>query len=245
MTAPDSSAETICRPLTGAATPGTTERRPLLLDLFCCEGGAATGYHRAGFDVVGVDIDAKALGRYPFESVCGDALTVGAALLAERRFAAVHASPPCHDHGALAGRTGKDGTGWLLAATRELLVSTGLPYVIENVPGAVMPGSLVLCGTEFGLTHEGRWLRRHRQFESNVQLWGAGGCNCRGRRIGGVYGQGTNSANQRGWKFDNDGVRAVMGMPWATRHGCSQAIPPAYTEFIGEQLLAHVSEDVA
>lgn len=240
--------------------------RPLLLDLFCGAGGAAMGYHLAGFDVVGVDISPQP--RYPFEFVRADALSILRGMLDYPNFngemwrpgyfAAIHASPPCRDHSALAHVQGEAGTGWLLAATRDLLVQLGRPYVIENVEGADQPGALTLCGTEFGLNavdQDGdlRWLKRHRQFESNVFLVGAGGCNCNGRRIGGVYGGGggaprtqvTRGGRRRGgYQMGAAQARAILGVPWMNRDEAAQAIPPAYTQFIGEQLLAHLSTAV-
>lgn len=218
--------------------------RPLLLDLFCCQGGAAMGYHRAGFDVVGVDMSPQP--RYPFEFVQGDALEF---LAREgRRFDAVHASPPCQDHSALSTRAGKHGTAELLPQTRAALLELGKPWVIENVEGALMAGALTLCGTEFGLSvvtrsGERRWLKRHRQFEASFALWGAGGCSC-GARLGqivGVYGTGGGGHMPNGaYKAYPEEAAAVMGVPWMDRYGQSQAIPPVYTEFIGEQLLAEV-----
>ncbi|HEY1394971.1 hypothetical protein [Roseateles sp.] len=215
--------------------------RPRLLDLFCCEGGAAVGYHRAGFDVVGVDIEHQT--RYPYEFHQGDAMTWPL-----DGFDAVHASPPCQDHSALSTLHAKHGTAWMLHATIERLTAWGGPWVVENVEGADMPGSLTLCGSEFGLTartQDGkvRLLKRHRRFVSNVLLMGAGGCHCsasRGRIVG-VYGDGGGGAMTRGYKGDLAESREVMGMPWASRHGVSQAIPPAYTQFIGEQVLAHLA----
>ena len=218
--------------------------RPVLLDLFCGAGGAAMGYHRAGFDLIGVDI--KPQPRYPFRFVQGDALDVLAGWDLMPPFAAVHASPPCQDHTTLAAVTGGNGTGWLLDATRRALARLDLPYVIENVPGAVMPGALVLCGSEFGLRttterHGEVWLRRHRLFESNVLLMGAGGCNCYGRKNVPVYGNGVagNRTKLRGPGMSK-AAREVMGIDWMRREELDQAIPPAYTEHIGEQLLAHL-----
>ena len=214
--------------------------RPRLLDLFCGAGGAAMGYHRAGFEVVGVDIEPQP--RYPFEFHLADAMTFPL-----DGFDAIHASPPCQDHSALAVLNNVPrGTGWMLAAIRARLQAWGGPYVIENVMGAQMPGSLVLCGSEFGLRtrtekHGEVWLKRHRQFESNLFLFGAGGCNCYGKLTVPVYGRGAggNRVNMRG-----PGVaqasRDVMGIDWMTRKELDQAIPPAYTQFIGEQLLAHL-----
>jgi DNA (cytosine-5)-methyltransferase 1 len=213
--------------------------RPMLLDLFCGAGGAAMGYHQAGFDVVGVDI--KPQPRYPFEFIQDDALDV----LTARSLPcnAIHASPPCQAYSSLRHRTGGTYPD-LVEPTRDLLRATGLPYVIENVPGAPLVEPLWLCGSEFGLVDGGRWLKRHRGFESNVTLMGAGGCNCAGRPIGGVYGTGTQDGRTR-FKFGVAGRRRVMGIDWMTTAELALAIPPAYTRFIGEQLLAHLGAEVA
>jgi DNA (cytosine-5)-methyltransferase 1 len=135
---------------------------PKLLDLFCCEGGASTGYHRAGFDQVdGVDCDPQPL--YPFTFHRGDATTWPL-----DGYDAVHASPPCNDHSDLATLSGKHGTGWMLRHTIDRLTAWGGPWIVENVESADMPGAITLCGSEFGLeaaTKTGRRvLRRHRQF---------------------------------------------------------------------------------
>jgi DNA (cytosine-5)-methyltransferase 1 len=210
--------------------------RPRLLDLFCGGGGASVGYHRAGFDVVGVDNRPQP--RYPFEFHLADALEYPL-----DGFDVIHASPPCQAHSALNiinDKTYPD----LIPATRDALITWGGPYVIENVPGAPLRDPLVLCGSEFGLQttterHGEVWLKRHRLFESNVWLWGAGGCYCYGKLTVPVYGHGAggNRVNMRG-----PGVaqasREVMGIDWMNRNELDQAIPPAYCEFIGAQLVA-------
>ena len=115
--------------------------RPRLLDLFCGAGGATMGYHRAGFDVVGVDIAPQP--NYPFNFVQDDsshpAGRCAAALVPDWGIAAIHASPPCQSYTRSGGRVARDGRHPdLLGPTRELLEATGLPWVIENVPGAPM-----------------------------------------------------------------------------------------------------------
>lgn len=207
--------------------------RPRLLDLFCGEGGAAVGYHRAGFEVVGVDCEP--MPRYPFEFHQGDAMTWPL-----DGFDAVHASPPCQDHSAaMQFGLADHGTGWMLGATIERLTAWDGPWIVENVGRADLPGALVLCGSEFGLGAEGRVLKRHRKFVSNVFLMGAGGCHCSGRPIGGVYGHGPQRGN-RGYGFAAEPAREAMQMPWASRDGVTQAIPPPYAEFIGIQLMDHI-----
>jgi DNA (cytosine-5)-methyltransferase 1 len=211
--------------------------RPRLLDLFCGEGGSSMGYALAGFEVVGVDSEDRSA-HYPFEFHRGDAMTWPL-----KGFDVINASPPCHDHSALAGFREPDGTGWMLQATIDRLDAFGTPWVVENVGNADMPGSLRLCGSEFGLgtrTRDGvqRTLRRHRQFMSSVFLMGAGGCTCSGRPIIGVYGNGGGTGLVKGFAGIKAEMAAAMGMDWASVEGLSQAIPPAYTRFIGEQVLA-------
>lgn len=218
--------------------------RPLLIDLYSGDGGAGEGYRRAGFQVIGVDIEHHPYPAGEFHRA--DAIAVLAALAATgevfgHRPAVVHASPPCHDHSDLSSRTGQDGTGELLVRTRELLAAWGGPYVIENVEGAPLEAPLQLCGSEFGLAarcRDGRTrqLRRHRLFESNVWLMGAGGCGHRGQPVG-VYGN-TGGTSVRGYKGTREECAEAMGIHWMRHEDVAQAIPPAYTEFIGEQLLA-------
>jgi len=119
-------------------------KKPRLLDLFCCAGGAGVGYSRAGFDVVGVDIDPQP--HYPFPFIQADALTLDPKFIAS--FDAVHASPPCQAYSDLAKRNG-NAHEWprLIEPIREILIRSGLPYVIENVDGAPLINPVVLCGT--------------------------------------------------------------------------------------------------
>lgn len=225
--------------------------RPLLLDLYCGAGGASMGYHRAGFDVVGVDIEPQP--DYPFRFYCGNALDV----VRLERFAVVTASPPCRDHSPLVSIHGEAGTGYLLAATRELLSRWGGPYVIENVENArrKMINPLMLCGTEFDLTvidqdGDRRWVKRHRLFESNVPLRRKASCQCRARPIGGVYGRGGGAPRVRviasggsrgGYQLAAASARRALGVPWMNRDSAAQSIPPAYTEWLGRQLLRSLS----
>jgi DNA (cytosine-5)-methyltransferase 1 len=211
--------------------------RPTLVDAFCKAGGAGMGYHLAGFDVVGVDIEPQP--NYPFSFVQTDAVK----FVAEEghRYDAIHGSPPCHDHSALSALTGTDDTGYLLAATREAMKATGRPWVLENVQGADMARWLVLCGDMFGLA-----VQRHRYFELGgwFAMQPPHGKH-RGRVAGyrhgewfdgpyfAVYGDGGGKGTLEQW-------RAAMGIDWMDKAELAQAIPPAYTQFIGEQLLEHL-----
>lgn len=220
--------------------------KPKLLDLFCGAGGAAMGYARAGFDVYGVDI--KNQRKYPFPFTMGDALETST-----ERYDAIHASPPCQAYSVLnrahADKTYPD----LIGATREFLIDSGLPYIIENVPGAPLIDPVQLCGGYFGLGAAGRYLRRHRLFESNMPLKGTP-CNHFEKYAIGVYGHGkwdnntstvvgrytfTSSSKYRrgGYQGTTDEKREAMGIDWMAGEQLTQAIPPAYTEYLGKQLL--------
>jgi DNA (cytosine-5)-methyltransferase 1 len=218
--------------------------RPRLLDLFCGAGGAAMGYHRAGFDVVGVDIAAQ---HYPFEFHRADALEY----LAQhgREFDAVHASPPCQAYSTLRTMPTSNTRVDLVAATRQALQDNGRPWVIENVPGAPLHNPVVLCGSMFGLqvdTSAGpKMLRRHRLFEtSGWDLWPPYACDHHGP-VAGVYGTGGGGAMTRGYKVTRDLAGELLGIDWMDQAGLAQAIPPAYTEHIGARLLAHIREAAA
>jgi DNA (cytosine-5)-methyltransferase 1 len=220
--------------------------KPRLLDLFCCAGGAGTGYARAGFDVVGVDIDPQP--RYPFEFHQGDALEY----LAEHghEFDAIHASPPCQAY-STTRHTHKVRHPEMIEPTRAALIRSGKPFVIENVEGARLQlvDPMLLCGSMFGLTAtdtsgERLALRRHRLFESNVWLMSAGGCIHDNTMVGGVYEGGPmqrNRSDTRGGYTPHWTVQAeLMGIDWMRRKELAQAIPPAMTEFIGHQLVTHL-----
>lgn len=212
--------------------------RPLLLDLFCGAGGAAVGYHRAGFDVVGVDNRPQP--RYPFPMIVGDALLIWQASFERRfgKFDAIHASPPCQDH-MRSPQPGKQehGTGWLLGATREMLQAIGLPWVIENVPGAPMRANFKLCGCLFGLPN----LRRERWFETSPQLYDLRPPCHHADHAMSVTGTGYGTRLEREhfgrWPNRQDWERC-MGIDWMKPEEIVLAIPPAYTEYIGRQLLS-------
>ena len=223
--------------------------KPRLLDLFCGAGGAAVGYHRAGFEVVGVDIAPQP--HYPFEFYQGDALGVLSepwkspwlGWPARDSWDAIHASPPCQGYTQLAAVNAKLGRSQrhekLISETRVLLQVTGLPYIIENVVGSTLINPVRVCGTTFRLP-----IRRHRLFESNRTLVGTG-CE---------HGRFTEPRYWTSWRpngekrlstvvqvYGHAGGRhewpAAMGIDWMDCDELSEAIPPAYTEFIGRQLL--------
>ena len=198
-----------------------------ILDLFCCQGGASVGYARAGFEVVGVDVAPQP--RYPFEFHRGDALEFLRAHGGE--FDAVHASPPCQAF-TNAQKIRSNDHPDLVGPTRALLESLGRPYIIENVPGAPLVRPLVLCGAMFGLR-----TYRHRLFESNVSLVAPGHPDhvARVTRMGRPPRPGE-FMHVVGNFSGADVAREVMGMPWASRDGLREAIPPAYTEYLGGQL---------
>ncbi|QEU86006.1 DNA cytosine methyltransferase [Streptomyces viridosporus] len=228
--------------------------RPRLLDLFCCAGGAAVGYARAGFAVDGCDIADRP--NYPFPRHRGDALAHLAHLIETgeiRRYAFVHASPPCQHGCALTVGTNAS-QGWgrthvdLVAPTRELLDASGLPYVIEQPNGrAQIRKDLTLCGEMFGLG-----VIRHRNFElggwtierpAHVPHRG----RVRGYRHGRFYdGPYVAAYGNGGGKPSVPELQAAMGIDWTdVREELTEAIPPAYTEHIGAAFLATVALGVA
>jgi DNA (cytosine-5)-methyltransferase 1 len=216
--------------------------RPRLLDLFCGAGGAAVGYHRAGFEVIGVDI--KPQPRYPFRFIQGNALDVlgyGHGMSdAPFKFDLIHASPPCQAFTALRTAWNAKPHEDLLTPTRECLIKLGVPFVIENVPGSPMTNNVTLCGTMFGLGVGNAELRRHRLFETS---WAFAGlmprCGHGQRPITiGVYGQhGRDRRRSVQTFFSVEDGKVAMGIDWMKGDELSQSIPPAYTEFIGKEWL--------
>ncbi|MFE9395047.1 DNA methylase [Streptomyces flavidovirens] len=228
--------------------------RPLLLDLFSCAGGAGVGYARAGFTVDGCDIADRP--NYPFPRHRGDALAYLAHLMTTgeiRRYAFVHASPPCQHGCALTVGTNAS-QGWgrahvdLVAPTRELLDATGLPYVIEQPNGrAKIRKDLTLCGEMFGLG-----VIRHRNFElgswsieqpAHVPHRG----RVRGYRHGRFYdGPYVAAYGNGGGKPTVPELQAALGIDWTgVREELTEAIPPAYSEHIGRAFLASRALGVA
>jgi DNA (cytosine-5)-methyltransferase 1 len=213
--------------------------RPRLLDLFCGAGGASMGYWRAGFDVVGVDLAPQP--RYPFAFVRGDALRPPVRL---ESFDAIHASPPCQAYSFASASQRARGKEYpdLVAPTRALLEAAGRPWVIENVPGAPIRPDVVICGCQVGLE-----LRRVRWFETSWQAFAlAHPCAHTGPVLS-VVGHGTPTYVRDRWraKYGRNPTiheyRAAMGIDWMNRNELSQAIPPAYTEPIGREILARLA----
>lgn len=213
-----------------------------LLDAFCGAGGAGMGYHRAGFEVVGVDIEPQP--RYPFEFYQGDALEFIERHGAE--FDVIHASPPCQAYTTLPG----DFSHYpdLIDDTRKILKITEKPYVIENVPGSrkKLRHPVMLCGYVFGLK-----TYRHRYFETNPfflvppHIKHPERCPASGRGKSPQYGiisvTGNGGACNLGMPY-LDYASKAMGIDWMTRAELSQAIPPVYTEWLGKRLLEAIRE---
>jgi DNA (cytosine-5)-methyltransferase 1 len=206
-----------------------------LLDLFCKAGGASMGYHRVGFEVVGVDIEPQP--RYPFEFHQADALEFDLT-----GFDVIHASPPCQSFTAYRRKGHGVGDGYpdLIAPIRQRLIDAGVPYVIENVEGARdrLVDPVRLCGSSFGLD-----VRRHRYFEAN---WPLEAPPCDHGWQTPRFPPATNRSNLRRtvevgvWRIPLDVQRRAMGIDWMTLRELSESIPPAYTEFIGDQLRGHL-----
>jgi hypothetical protein len=196
--------------------------RPRLLDLFSGAGGAATGYYRAGFDVVGVDINPQP--RYPFEFHQADALTFPL-----EGFDAIHASPPCQRYARVTRWRGKaESHPDLLEPVLELLLDSGLPWIVENVPEAIPCPDVVLCGSQFGLL-----VRRHRHFLTSDPVFELlPPCNHHAGLL----------------PFEHKGERAyadALGCHWMTSHEAREAIPPAFTAYLGRQLIAALRVEAA
>lgn len=209
-----------------------------LLDLFCGAGGCSVGYARAGFIVQGIDIEPHP--DYPYTFVQADAMDVLTDQAYLNTFDVIHASPPCQQYtsaGHLMRAQGNTSNKLdLLAPVTQALKEWGGPYVIENVPGAPMLNPAQLCGSSFGLG-----VRRHRLFDSNYLLMSS---QCehekQGRPIG-VYGRPNDDIPAGGRTARNlaEG-REAMGIDWMRWDDLKEAIPPAFTEYLGTQLLQHL-----
>jgi DNA (cytosine-5)-methyltransferase 1 len=216
-----------------------------LLDLYCKAGGASKGYSDAGFEVVGIDI--KKQKRYPYEFIKADCLEILQDLDYLRTFDVIAASPPCQTHSRTKHlRDAQGGTTTkldLIPQTRAALIESGVPYVIENVPGAPLINPVQFCGSSFGLK-----VRRHRLFESSIEITGS---VCKHKEQGkpiGVYGAMNDTAqglDKATGKYVIGGstaksveeARNAMGIDWMIWGELVEAIPPAYTYAIGKQLL--------
>ena len=227
---------------------------PRLLDLFCGAGGAAMGYHRAGFEVVGVDNRPQP--NYPFEFIQGDALNPPVRLW---QFDAIHASPPCQGYSRLRHLPWLKDREYplLIEPTRDMLKASGRTWVIENVEDAPLSRApslfgehgVLLCGQMFQLPGQ----YRHRGFESSVPLvqpahprhpfvMAPGGASLAKRYVGGVAGvTAWQKAGDVAGHFGNrEQAERSMGIDWMTVDELRQAIPPVMTKFIGEQLMEYL-----
>lgn len=207
--------------------------RPIALDLFCGAGGASMGLHRAGFDLIGVD--SKPQPAYPFRFVQADALRLPFDL---QRFDLVWASPPCQAHVGFNASWNDNSHVSLIADVRKLLAACPMT-VIENVIGAPLRNAMTLCGTHFGLG-----VRRHRLFETSFGccIWKK--CSCRGKRLVGVYGEHPQGHFGDGYRIPRarsiGEARDAMGIDWMNWREITQAIPPAYAEYIGRAAMTSI-----
>lgn len=224
--------------------------KPKLLDLYSCAGGAAKGYADAGFEVTGVDIDLQP--RYPYEFHQADAIQF--VLDHGHEYDVIHASPPCQTFSRTKTLHDNEHPD-LVAVTREALIESGKPFVIENVVGAPLLDPIRLSGTDFNMTAEdvdGVLLKlvRVRLFESNIALtpppklpvdhtiqtasvYGAGG--------GWTPKHRDNPERRGGYIPHIDVIKRLLGIDWMTKHELSQSIPPLFTEFVGKQLINHLA----
>lgn len=239
-------------PITGTKSLLADGYRPLLLDLFCGAGGAAMGYYRAGFNIVGVDNRPQP--NYPFEFRQMDALEAIRFLAEEWGYDAIHASPPCQFGSTVMNRNRRKSSiehPNLIPQTRERLVATGLPFVIENVEGSRshLRQPTRICGSAFRDD-----LHRHRYFETNWPLMAPACAHGRRRRqfrsldsrmvkrdaLSSVIG----NHGHLNYPGEFELRKQAMGIEWMTVEELAQAIPPDYTELIGYQLMAHVAQAV-
>jgi len=207
-----------------------------LLDLFCGAGGASVGYHKAGFEVTGIDL--KHGKRYPFTYIKGDVMDYIHDVDFLRSFDVIHASPPCQTFSATKHLRNAQGKGTdkqdLVEPVRFALLAADVPYVIENVIGAPLLNPVMLCGSAFGLK-----VRRHRLFESSRSLVGT---KCLHKEQGkpvGIYGSMRDEIPNGGHTAKTmQEANQAMGIEWMIWGELVESIPPMYTKFIGEQLCA-------
>ncbi len=227
-----------------------------LLDLYCGAGGAAVGYHRAGFDEI-VGVDNKPQKHYPFEFIQADVIEYLNAeiqysldssddLSISLPFDLIHASPPCQSFSVL-NNFRKIEYPNMIKPTRELLKTIGIRYIIENVVGAPLIDPVQICGGYFGLGANGHYLKRHRLFESNIRLKGTP-CNhfekyAIGIHGGGVWNNNEKKAKRGGYQGSKEESMEAMDIYWMNRRELAQAIPPAYTEYLGKQVMCYHDRD--
>lgn len=218
-----------------------------VLDLYCGEGGAGKGYFDARFDVTGVDKVSQP--RYPFSFVQADALEYLSDIIVSgeaEKYDFIHASPPCQYYSVMSKCNPHllDSYEDLIEPTRELLILSNRPYVIENVNLAPLENPITLCGTMFDRRYN--WpgkglveLRRHRGFESTFDLTDPSLiCDHRYYTVT-VTGHGGGSAVGKAFAVGKgyaDAARAVMGIDWMTRRGLTESIPPVYTHYLGNSI---------
>jgi DNA (cytosine-5)-methyltransferase 1 len=224
--------------------------RPRLLDLFAGAQGAGVGYARAGFEVHAVDIEAH--DKHPeIESfIVADALDVLADVGFCRSFHVRHASPPCPRYSTITPAASRDLHPDLIGPVRDRLRAIGGPYVIENVVGArpYLDHPIRLCGSSFGLRVE-----RHRLFETSPMMWAPPLCRHADEPPVGVYGDHPEECRhlrpdgtERGRKArDLPEGRDAMGIDWMDWDDLTDAVPPAYTTWIGDQLLTSIAAERA
>lgn len=211
-------------------------RKPRLLDAFCCQGGASAGYAAAGFDVTGIDLHPQP--RYPYRFIQGDAI----AYIAEHghEYDAIAGSPPCQGYSDTQVLQGRDHP-MLITPTRQAMNTTGRPWIIENVPGAVphLLDPIVLCGAMFGLrTYRDRW------FEAGGGLTLDQPHHPRHDKPITKMGRPRRDSEMAHYVGNFSGVQAArddLRVPWMNRDGIRECIPPAYTQHLGQQLLDHLA----
>jgi len=199
------------------------------------------GYHRAGFEVVGVDLNPQP--HFPFEFIQSDVLALEPAFVAS--FDAIHASPPCQAYTGMQRintRAPKRDHPKLVEPVREKLIASGALYVIENVPGAPLIDPITLCGSMFGLG-----VRRHRLFECNFMVMVPQCRHAQSARPIAVYGDHPQQPGDKTYRVNRARTLAegqeAMGIDWMPWRPLTQAIPPAMTEFIGKQLRTHLEAE--
>ena len=217
--------------------------KPKLLDLFCKQGGCSMGYHRVGFEVTGVDIDPQP--NYPFQFQQADALDFLAKHGSE--FDVIHASPPCQSYSAATAEYRKKGKVYvdMVADTRAALDALGKPWIMENVPRSPVRRDIELCGVHFGLR-----VIRWRWFEVGGGLFIMNpyppqiikGMVKKGMAVS-VVGKGSykHTRGDAHPVFDQGSIKKTwqyaMGIDWMDCEGLREAIPPAYTEWLGSRIL--------